>query len=265
MVRLVIAALAIATWCLVSPGTSAGQWHNHVHGNHGTVHLGGGHFDYHNGHIDYHQPGHFDIHNGHLDYHPGHVDHLMPQYSYPSTIYPNYVSPGIVYPPMGGTTVLPGFALPSYPTSSGVTGNTVISTSPPTVTAQRPPVVPGNTANALSPVASGPTPNSRPITIRNPEKYSTPLTFKLNEQQVRLEPGQQTTVTFDRSFNIEFDRGGQYGTQRYSMQDGNFEFIVGDRGWDLRRYTEAASTSPQLNNPLPANPLPANPLPPGGN
>lgn len=247
MTRLLISVPVFLAALALAMDPAEAQWGHHDHGgfHHGGRVIGGGHYDLHNGHIDYHQPSHYDYHNGHLDFHSGHIDHIVPQthiHSYPTTVYPSVITSSPVY---------------SAPV---VTSGTIISTAPPTISTLKPPVVSGTPANALPAVASGATPNSRPITIRNPANYSTPLTFKLNDQQIRLEPGQQTSITFDRSYNIEFDRGGQYGVQRYSMQDGHFEFQVGDRGWDLRRYTEAANVSPQLSNPLPTNPLP-----PGGN
>jgi hypothetical protein len=267
MTRFLVLALFSLTGSLLSVDIASAQWGNRRHADVQS----GGHLEYHNGHIDYHQPGQYDIHNGRLDYHAGRVNHLVLQsygipqnygYNYPSSVYRSYsgvVSSNPVYSTHGRWTIVSG-----YPSTPVITGGTAFSAAPSAVNTMKPPVVSGTAANALPTAARGPAPNSRPITIRNPQNYLTPLTFELNDEQIRLESGEETTFTFDRAYTIEFDRGGQYGTQRYWMEDGSFEFRVGDRGWDLRRYTRTANDTPQPNNPTPANRLPGN-LPTGGN
>lgn len=105
-----------------------------------------------------------------------------------------------------------------------------------------------NTAQAQS--GNDSAPNNRQITIRHPEDSEEAITFKLNDEEVRLEPGQVKTLTFDRDYTIEFDRGDRNGTQSYVIRDGNFEFERGDRGWDLRSSAGTADSNPQLNDPL---------------
>jgi hypothetical protein len=123
-------------------------------------------------------------------------------------------------------------------------------------------VNPGVVNNSLpGTVTTGYPPNNAPITIVNPSEYSTPLSFNLNGQVVRLEPGQSTEIAFDRSYVIEFHRGGDYGTTRYSLRDGRFEFFVSDSGWDLKRVRAEPPANPVPNSPAqpPANPSPGQP------
>ncbi len=202
----------------------------------------GGHYDWHNGHIDYHQPSHWDVHNGHLDYHPGHVDHIQPTY------YPSYpITPYYPSTPIYGSTI--------YPSSPIYSSGTVISSSQPVISSAAP-------ANALpnNRTTTGYTPNGAPINVINPENYGTALSFKLNGQTVRLEPGKQSSMSFDRNYTIEFDRGGDFGTAKYTLRDGDFQFTVGDQGWDLKKIQASANAIPQINNSA----TPQNPLPGGG-
>jgi hypothetical protein len=37
------------------------------------------------------------------------------------------------------------------------------------------------------------------------------------------------------SYIVEFDRGGSFGTAKYELTEGEYEFVVTDRGWDLQR------------------------------
>jgi hypothetical protein len=73
-----------------------------------------------------------------------------------------------------------------------------------------------------------------------------------------LASGQQYQLKFDKNYTIEFDRAGGFGTAKYSLRDGNFEFFVGDKGWDLKKTQPAADSSPQLQQSLPENTLPRN-------
>lgn len=193
--------------------------------------------------------GHYHIHNGHVDYHVGRVNYYIPSVYgtyYPSTVYPNY--PRVTWSsPVYSTYVAPTI-VSSYASTPVVTGSTVVSAVPPAVNVLKPPVVynePSVAANSKGAVVF----NSRPITIRNPSGHQSAITFRLNGQQVRLEPGQATSITYDRAYTIEFDRGNQYGTQGYSLRDGTFEFQIGDRGWDLRNASTAEVATPPLNAP----------------
>jgi hypothetical protein len=224
MFRIVLTAsvaLLVLGCCQISLGQ---HWGGH-----------GGHFGFHNGHVDYHQPTHFDYQNGHLDLYRGHVDYVYPStYSYPNNYYYPNSSPlysNNTYNPSG--TIV-----------SSTPGNLSQLSSAPTN------ALPGNS------VVTGYAPNQGPINIINPEKYGTPLSFKLNGQIVRLEPGQSNTIKFDRNYIIEFHRGGDFGTAKYSLRDGDFQFVVGDNGWDLNKVRVDANPIPQIDNSVLQNPLP---------
>lgn len=202
----------------------------------------GGHFDLHNGHVDYHEPGHFDIHNDHLDYHPGYVEHYVPVVGH--HVDPYYYDRPII----GGSVIFPNNSYgPNSIYQPGIIDN-----------------VPPSNALPSNPVVAGYVPNQGPINLVNPVDYATALSFKINNEPLRLEPGQDTTIAFDRSIVIEFHRGGDFGTARYSLRDGNYKFVVGEQGWDLKKAKPVLA--PADTNTLPdTNAIPVNPLPGDGN
>jgi hypothetical protein len=61
------------------------------------------------------------------------------------------------------------------------------------------------------------------------------VAFLVDGQEVALSDGQSHTFYGGGSRTIEFDRGGNFGTGRVVVNQGQYEFVVGDRGWDLVR------------------------------
>jgi hypothetical protein len=45
--------------------------------------------------------------------------------------------------------------------------------------------------------------------------------------------GYSQKLTGRPSWIVEFDRGGSFGTARYTVTQGAYKFIATDRGWDL--------------------------------
>src|SRR5690606_19347575 len=54
-------------------------------------------------------------------------------------------------------------------------------------------------------------------------------------RQYTMRPGESQWL--ETTYEITFHRGGQFGTARYSLPPGTYEFVVTDRGWDLKRRT----------------------------
>lgn len=65
--------------------------------------------------------------------------------------------------------------------------------------------------------------------------------YTLNGNPYSMRTGQAQKFPNDRLWTIEFDRGGDFGTARYSLSPGTFKFKLTDRGWELVR---AASDLP---------------------
>ncbi len=73
------------------------------------------------------------------------------------------------------------------------------------------------------------------VVLRNPESNGTAISYLLGGKQFTMESGYSQRL--ETSYVIEFDRGGDFGTARYTIADGTFEFTLTDRGWDLRKKT----------------------------
>ncbi len=61
------------------------------------------------------------------------------------------------------------------------------------------------------------------------------------QTQLELRPGETRPLREKASYIVEFDRGGSFGTAKYELTEGEYEFVVTDRGWDLQR--DATGTS----------------------
>jgi hypothetical protein len=129
----------------------------------------------------------------------------------------------------------------------------------------------GTAAPAAAPVAATPTPapalstvqsNSLPayqgrgISIRNPVGTNTPVTFVVDSRrEAELSPGESHSLSEKSSYVVEFDRGGEFGTARHVVNEGSYEFVATDRGWDLRRMDTLPTGAPSSTvrrNTLPA-------------
>jgi hypothetical protein len=74
-----------------------------------------------------------------------------------------------------------------------------------------------------------------PLQIWNSAGRQASVAFLVDGQEVSLSDGQSHTFYGGGSRTIEFDRGGNFGTGRVVVNQGQYEFVVGDRGWDLVR------------------------------
>jgi hypothetical protein len=106
---------------------------------------------------------------------------------------------------------------------------------------ERAPVV----ARTEPPLANTLTANTL-ITVQNGSGKNVAVTFLMDAQDVSLRDGEVRSFTGRASRAIEFDRGGDFGSARYDLSPGDYEFVITDRGWDLQRRavpTTAASTA----------------------
>ncbi|HUT09148.1 MAG TPA: hypothetical protein VMY42_01505 [Thermoguttaceae bacterium] len=71
--------------------------------------------------------------------------------------------------------------------------------------------------------------------IVNPASTDVPLRYLLDGESFELPPGHYQFLGRDRSWEIEFDRGGRFGHQRYEVGDGLFTFTPTRDGWELVR------------------------------
>lgn len=91
-----------------------------------------------------------------------------------------------------------------------------------------------------------------PIKIVNPAANNTTLSYVLGGSLYTISPGSSQDLVHDRSWVIEFNRGGNFGQARYTLEAGLYTFTGTDHGWDLYQQPSASSGSAVP----PPNPLP---------
>lgn len=103
-----------------------------------------------------------------------------------------------------------------------------------------------------------------PIKIVNPANSGNVINYSLNGFQYAIRPGESQSLVNDRAWVIQFDRGGEFGSARYSLNPGSYEFTPSVNGWEIFHESPQVSQSnnvmanPAINR-LPSNPAPALP------
>jgi hypothetical protein len=75
--------------------------------------------------------------------------------------------------------------------------------------------------------------------LLNPAVNGETISYVLANRQYTMKPGQSQRL--DRTYTIEFHRGGEFGNARYSLPTGTYEFTITDRGWELKKKTYEAT------------------------
>jgi hypothetical protein len=94
------------------------------------------------------------------------------------------------------------------------------------------------------------------ITVQNGSGKNVAVTFLMDTQDVALRDGEVRSFTGRATRAIEFDRGGDFGSARYDLSPGDYEFVITDRGWDLQRRTAATTASTAAKPGVRKNALP---------
>lgn len=105
------------------------------------------------------------------------------------------------------------------------------------------------------------------VTILNPQDGSVNYTLD-DAHTYTMGAGESQRLTSKGAWIIAFGRGGDLGNAKYTLTEGTYEFVVGDRGgWDIRRRSETSRTAeapPPSAPPAPAaNELPRTATRPG--
>ncbi len=87
-------------------------------------------------------------------------------------------------------------------------------------------------------------------TIVNPANNGAALAFQVNGQPYTLAPGKQQEVMAGPGVEIVFDRGGQFGVARYSLNGGVYAFALTPGGWELLQQTAEQVPSPAARSIL---------------
>ncbi|MCI0357671.1 MAG: hypothetical protein L0211_04195 [Planctomycetaceae bacterium] len=105
------------------------------------------------------------------------------------------------------------------------------------------------------PVATSATAKA-PLQIWNSAGRRASVAFLVDGQEVALNDGQSHTFYGGGSRTVEYDRGSNFGTGRAVLTEGEFEFVVTSRGWDLVR--RGVGTGPiATRSSTPKNELPS--------
>jgi hypothetical protein len=97
------------------------------------------------------------------------------------------------------------------------------------------------------------------ITVQNASNRNVAVTFLMDAQDVALRDGEVRSFTGRSSRVVEFDRGGEFGAARYDLNAGDYEFVITDNGWDLRRRSAAPAASTAARPTVRKNALPSGP------
>jgi hypothetical protein len=90
------------------------------------------------------------------------------------------------------------------------------------------------------------------VVLLNPTRNGGPVNYTLNETRCTMAAGFHQKLPGERAWIIEFDRGGSFGTARYSLTPGKYAFAVSERGWELFRRTNPVAAEAPV--PAPAAP-----------
>jgi hypothetical protein len=93
----------------------------------------------------------------------------------------------------------------------------------------------------------------QPLQIWNSAGQRVPVAFVVDGQEVTLHDGQSHTFYGNGAKLVEFDRGGDFGVARRSLNGSQYEFVITSGGWDL---VSRGSTASFAERPAPKNELP---------
>jgi hypothetical protein len=91
------------------------------------------------------------------------------------------------------------------------------------------------------------------VTLVNPKETEGTVKYTIDGHVYQMTAGQTQNLKTKANWVIEFDRGGAFGTARYTLEEGRFEFVVTKRGWDVHRSADppAATTAAPPTNAIP--------------
>jgi hypothetical protein len=93
-----------------------------------------------------------------------------------------------------------------------------------------------------APAAAAPAPSipNAVIVLANPQ--DDPVSYTLNGARYDMSPRYSQKLTSKPSWLLEFDRGGSFGTARYTLTQGTYKFVATERGWDVVKDAGNAAT-----------------------
>ena len=213
-----------------------------------------------------HHEGYF-IHNGHIDHidhvhHNGHIDHIVTHdggtvyNSYPSNYSGNVVpSNRVQYERVWNGTGwerVPVSSLSNVRVSSTPVAETVIQSSPVISSSPSSSIVTSNVQPSTSVAAKT---NSLPykgpgVNIELSEDVGGEVSYVIDGvEEATIRAGEKQTLSKKGKYEVRFSRGvspdgKDFGQARYTIWEGSYNFHVTDKGWELMRLKESASSEP---------------------
>jgi hypothetical protein len=83
------------------------------------------------------------------------------------------------------------------------------------------------------------------IRIANPQETGVTLNYAINEDPYEINAGQVQELTADQTWVITFDRSGDFGEARYTLEPGRYTFaMTDDHGWELYHQSLSDNVTP---------------------
>lgn len=99
------------------------------------------------------------------------------------------------------------------------------------------------------------------IVINFPAGDANSIKYRLDEKwDYEMKTGEKQKLPEKGTRVIEFDRGGDFGTAKYTLSEGTYEFHLTEKGWDVWKVNAATPVTDSAA-PVEANKVPTNPLP----
>lgn len=95
----------------------------------------------------------------------------------------------------------------------------------------------------------------------NPAESGGPVNYVLNGRQYSIRPGEAQPIDLDRTWTLQFDRGMNNQTARYTLNEGIHKFGVGRLGWEVVQAQTTNNVTTEKPLPSPAPPVPVQSLP----
>jgi len=84
-----------------------------------------------------------------------------------------------------------------------------------------------------------------PIKIVSPDDARVTMNYSLNEYDYSIAPGHSQMLFNDRDWIITFDRGDDFGTARYSLSPGTYQFALTKKGWEIYHDADVSKLMPK--------------------
>jgi hypothetical protein len=88
-----------------------------------------------------------------------------------------------------------------------------------------------------------------PIRIINSRTNDITLNYTINDNPYEIKPGESQTLEDNYTWVVEFDRGGDFGEARYTLEPGEYSFALSEHGWEL--YHKFPTTNAATEPPAP--------------